>query len=112
MGLIACFTLKNPSHPEFLYETPSGVMSAVFHPDHPSMIAAGLYDGSVVVYNIQKKTDQPVFKSSGGHGDPVWQVTWQKDDLDDNLNFCSISTDGKVIEWTLLKTEMLSTVSF
>ncbi|KAJ3136190.1 cytoplasmic dynein with WD40 domain [Physocladia obscura] len=82
-GMIASFTLKNPSHPEFLYMTESGVMSLDFHPQviytipkHPSMIAVGLYDGSVLVYNLQKKIDAPLFRSnpkSGKHTDPVWQ---------------------------------------
>ncbi|KAJ3302341.1 cytoplasmic dynein with WD40 domain [Kappamyces sp. JEL0829] len=112
-GMIACFTLKNPSYPEFVYQTESGVMSCQFHPQHPSMIAVGLYDGSVLVYNIQKKTDQPVFRSNNKgtskHTDPVWQVSWQKDDLDDNLVFFSVSSDGRVIQWTLLKNELLHT---
>ncbi|KAJ3142339.1 cytoplasmic dynein with WD40 domain [Geranomyces variabilis] len=108
-GMIAGFTLKNPSHPEFLYVTDSGVMSLDFHPQHHSMIAVGLYDGSVAVYSMQEKNDGPLFKSApkaGKHTDPVWQVCWQKDDLDGNANFFSISTDGRVTQWTLLKTEL------
>ena len=31
-GMIACFTLKNPSYPEFVYNTESGVMCLDFHP--------------------------------------------------------------------------------
>nr|KAJ3423062.1 cytoplasmic dynein with WD40 domain [Polyrhizophydium stewartii] len=111
-GMIAIFTLKNPSHPEYVYITETGVMSLHFHPQHPSMIAVGLYDGSVLVYNIQKKVDSPIFKSTtkgGRHTDPVWQVCWQKDDLDDNLNFFSVSSDGRVTQWTLLKNELLHT---
>ncbi|KAJ3325316.1 cytoplasmic dynein with WD40 domain [Boothiomyces sp. JEL0866] len=111
-GMIACFTLKNPSYPEYVYQTDSGVMSVHFHPQHPSMIAVGLYDGNVLVYNIQKKTDQPVFRcqtKGGRHSDPVWQVWWQNDDLDDNLNFFSVSSDGRVIRWTLLKNELMYT---
>eukprot|EP00842_Homolaphlyctis_polyrhiza_P006701 jgi/Hompol1/7031/HPOL_002404-RA len=111
-GMIAIFTLKNPSHPEYVYLTESGVMCLHFHPQHPSMIAVGLYDGSVLVYNIQKKIEGPIFKSTskgGRHTDPVWQVCWQKDDLDDNLNFYSVSSDGRVTQWTLLKNELLHT---
>jgi dynein intermediate chain 1 len=33
-------------------------------------------------------------------------VCWQKDDLDENPNFISISSDGRVTQWTLLKTEL------
>jgi dynein intermediate chain 1 len=77
------------------------------------MLAVGLYDGSVLVYNIQKKVDTPLYRSTnsiGRHTDPVWQVSWQRDDLDDNLNFNSVSSDGRVTQWTLLKNEMLHTV--
>ena len=31
------------------------------------------------------------------------QVAWQKDDLDNNLNFFSVSSDGRVTSWTLVK---------
>ena len=30
-GLIACFSLKNPTYPEFLFKTESGVMCLDFH---------------------------------------------------------------------------------
>ena len=40
---------------------------------------------------------------NGKHTDPVWQVRWQKDDLDNNLNFYSVSSDGRVVQWTLVK---------
>ena len=36
----------------------------------------------------------------------MWQVAWQKDDLDGNRNFFSVSSDGRVICWTLVKNEM------
>ncbi|KAI9017369.1 WD40-repeat-containing domain protein [Gaertneriomyces semiglobifer] len=110
-GMIAGFTLKNPSYPEFLYTTDAGVMCLDIHPQHPSMLAVGFYDGSVAVYSLQEKTDGPIFKSSiqGKHADPVWQVCWQKDDLDGNANFFSISSDGRVTQWTLLKTELNNT---
>ncbi|ORY43819.1 WD40 repeat-like protein [Rhizoclosmatium globosum] len=111
-GMIACFTLKNPSYPEYLYLTESGVMSLDYHPQHPSFLAVGLYDGSVLVYNMQKKVDGPLFKcnaKNGKHTDPVWQVCWQKDDLDDNMNFFSVSSDGRVAQWTLLQNELIYT---
>ncbi|KAJ3054495.1 cytoplasmic dynein with WD40 domain [Rhizophlyctis rosea] len=111
-GMIACFTLKNSSFPEVLYSTEAGVMCLEFHPQHPSMIAVGLYNGTVLVFDIRKKIDTPVFRSSskaGKHTDPVWQVAWQKDDLDDNPNFFSISSDGRVTQWTLTKTELMYT---
>ncbi|KAJ3065806.1 hypothetical protein HK102_007808, partial [Quaeritorhiza haematococci] len=174
-GMIACFTLKNPSYPEYLFLTESGVMCLDFHPQHPSLIAVGFYDGSVAVYNLRggltgsgvggaggtgggsKKGGaggaaawstsggagggygygggysdgggslmdalgmggggggdggQPVWKYAGRagiHTDPVWQVCWQKDDLDNNPNFFSVSSDGRITQWTILKNEIVYT---
>ena len=70
------------------------------------MIFLGFYDGSVCVYNIADEHKRPKYQSTarnGKHTDPVWQVRWQKDDLDGNLNFFSISSDGRVVCWTLVK---------
>jgi len=47
------------------------------HPNHPHMLAAGLADGNVAVYNLQKNTNKPTYISSaknGKHQDIVWQV--------------------------------------
>lgn len=31
------------------------------------------------------------------------KVRWQKDDLDNNLNFFSVSSDGRIVQWTIVK---------
>ena len=31
------------------------------------------------------------------------KVRWQKDDLENNANFYSISSDGRIVQWTILK---------
>jgi dynein intermediate chain 1, axonemal len=36
-------------------------------------------------------------------------VKWQKDDLDGNMNFFSVSSDGRVVMWTITKLELLYT---
>ena len=110
--MILLYSLKNPSYPEFVYNTDSGVMSLDIHSDYPNLIAAGFYDGSVAVYNTAENSQMPKFTSnakSGKHTDPVWQVKWQKDDLDGNMNFFSVSSDGRVVSWTLCKSELVHT---
>ena len=75
-GMILFYSLKNPSFPEYIYEADSGVMCLDVHPEHPYMVAVGYYDGSVGVYNVEKK-DGPVHRctaKNGKHTDPVWQV--------------------------------------
>ena len=36
-------------------------------------------------------------------------MLWQADDLDKNRNFCSVSSDGRVSNWTLIKSDIHST---
>jgi len=108
-GLVCLYSLKNPSYPDYIYSVNSGVMCVDIHPHHPHLVAAGFYDGSVCVFNVAEKSTQPAYLSTakvGKHTDPVWQVAWQKDDLDGNRNFFSVSSDGRVICWTLVKNEM------
>ena len=53
-GMVHCFTLKNPSFPEYTFYCDSGVMCCDFHPDHPSLLAVGLYDGSIQVSDLAR----------------------------------------------------------
>lgn len=39
----------------------------------------------------------------------MFQVKWQKDDMDNNLNFFSVSSDGRIVSWTLVKSELVHT---
>ena len=69
--------------------------------------------GSVGVYNVAEKNEKPLYLStakSGKHTDPVWQVKWQKDYLDGNLNFFSVSADGRVVQWIIVKVACFSFV--
>ena len=75
--MILFYTLKNPSYPEYVYPTESGVTSLDVHPDHPYLVAVGFYDGNVGVYNLVENKIGPLYFSSaktGKHTDPVWQV--------------------------------------
>ena len=108
-GKICCFSLKNTSYPEYMFSAESGVMCLDFHPLHPSLLAAGCYDGTVLVYNICNRGMRPIYSASvktGKHSDPVWQVRWQVDDMSKDLCFYSISTDGTVSNWIVSKNEL------
>lgn len=110
-GGVACFTLKNPTYPEYQFLTDSGVMAVDCHPTDANLLVAGFYDGSVAVYDLRsKQVGEPKYKSTvlgGQHSDPVWQVKWQADDLENNKNFFSISSDGRVKKWTCLFTDLV-----
>ncbi|XP_014807923.1 PREDICTED: dynein intermediate chain 1, axonemal isoform X2 [Calidris pugnax] len=111
-GMLLLYSMKNPSFPEYVFNSVSGIMCLDFHNDRPYLVAVGFYDGNVAIYNLKKATSQPSYKSSvksGKHTEPVWQVKWQKDDIDNNLNFFSVSSDGRIVSWTLVKNELVHT---
>jgi len=108
-GMVFCFSLKNTSHPEYIFSTDSGVMCLDFHPHFQSLLAVGCYDGTVMVFDVRNKVDRPIYSSSirtGKHTDPVWQVHWQEEDLAKELNYFSISSDGQVASWIMSKNEL------
>ena len=109
-GLICCYTIKNPTWPEYSFSTESGVMCIDFHPQHPALLAVGLYDGTVMVFDIRLKgNNKPIYQSTvrtAKHTDPVWQIRWNADPNVKNLFFYSISSDGRVSSWTLMKNKL------
>ncbi|KAF6123944.1 dynein axonemal intermediate chain 1 [Phyllostomus discolor] len=111
-GMLLLYSMKNPSFPEYIFSSDSGIMCLDIHVDHPYLVVVGHYDGNVAIYNLKRPHSQPAFRSSaksGKHTDPVWQVKWQKDDMDNNLNFFSVSSDGRIVSWTLVKSELVHT---
>ena len=64
-----------------------------------------------MVYDVRNKVNRPIRQctvKTGKHTDPVWQVKWQDQDLSErSLNFCSVSSDGRVTTWTMSKSELV-----
>ncbi|XP_034439516.1 dynein intermediate chain 2, ciliary-like [Hippoglossus hippoglossus] len=111
-GMVVFYSFKNSSFPEYIYPTKSGVLCLDIHKQHSNLVAVGFYDGCVAVYNLNNEGVEPVLKSTaktGKHTDPVWQVRWQNNDMDNNHNFYSVSSDGRIVSWTLVKNELLYT---
>lgn len=81
-----------------------------FHPRFPALLAVGCYDGTVMVYDIRiKGNNKPIYQSTvrtQKHTDPVWQVRWSTDDITKNMSFYSISSDGRVTTWNLMKNKL------
>ncbi|XP_061788209.1 dynein axonemal intermediate chain 1-like isoform X2 [Nerophis lumbriciformis] len=108
-GMLLFYTLKNSTYPEYIFPTSCGVLCLDVHKQHSYLVAVGFYDGCVGVYNLKNKGLDPEYKSTsntGKHSDPVWQVRWQKDN---SLNFYSVSCDGRVVSWTIMKNELVFT---
>ncbi|KAF7668592.1 hypothetical protein LDENG_00001870 [Lucifuga dentata] len=109
-GLLLFFSLKNSAFPENIYPTKSSIICLDIHKQLSYLVVVGFYNGCVAVYNLKNEGLEPLYKSrakTGKHTDPVWQVRWQNDDMDNNHNFYSVSADGRVVSWTLFKNELV-----
>jgi WD40 repeat protein len=105
-GMVCFWSLKNPEYPERVLRMSSGVTAIDFSTSHPNMLAVGFYDGTVAIYDIRKDTDSAVLESdqgAGKHMDAVWQVQWVNKGSERGERLVSISTDGRVTEWSTKK---------
>lgn len=87
-------------------------MCCDIHPKYPYLLAVGLYDGNVCVYNLQLGTKEPVYISQGvncKHSECVWGIKWGPDMPDGEINFYSISGDGRVFNWVLMQSKLAIT---
>ncbi|KAK9878543.1 hypothetical protein WA026_022440 [Henosepilachna vigintioctopunctata] len=114
-GAVCIYTLKNPSFPDYICMTHSGAMSISTHPTFPYMMAVGLVDGGVLVFNIQQSCTKYAYKSNSvtnKHRGIVWQVKWGPDLPDGELNFFSVAADGRINNWVLMQNELAVTTVY
>ncbi|XP_033214253.1 WD repeat-containing protein 34-like [Belonocnema kinseyi] len=92
---------KFPSAPNKVLEVNSCVTSLLYHPSEPSILAAGLFNGDVLVWNLRDDmsvTPVQVF----AHGDYVSQLQWQTKIVGDASVLVSASADGYILIHKLL----------
>jgi len=110
-GCICCYSLKNTRFPEYVFNTESGVCSLDWHRQRPALLAVGLYDGTVLVYDVRGRNRKPIYASTvrtQKHTDPVWEVRWNNYEDGGSFTFNSISNDGRVSTWILMKDKLES----
>ncbi|XP_068596201.1 dynein axonemal intermediate chain 4-like [Brachionichthys hirsutus] len=106
--LICCWSLKNQMRPRTVFHCHSCVTSLDFCANVPGLLAAGMYDGSVAVWDIgrQEEARFPSSRCLKTHLRPVWQVKWttQKSSSPAAESewvelFVSASADGTIAKW-------------
>lgn len=111
-GDLCIFSLKNTAFPVYHFNTASGVMSIDFHKLYPNLLCCGMYDGAVAVYDVTLPQDRnPTFivdDPKKKHWEPVWQVRWKKTTPGKPNAFKSISSDGRIVDWVMAKTELMN----
>ncbi|XP_077140493.1 cytoplasmic dynein 2 intermediate chain 2 isoform X2 [Ranitomeya variabilis] len=97
----------NPSHPDVVLDVPSSVMCLAFHPSRPSLIAGGLFNGEVLVWDTSRADDPLIGRtglSTDSHMDAVYQVRWLPEvPQPQRLQVLSVSSDGKILVWQMEK---------
>jgi hypothetical protein len=120
-GLVCLWTLANPTQPAAILRTPEhvGVSSLAFSAVAPRLLAVGCYDGGLCVFDAgdalaasQAQPAPPVAISErlapGSHSEPVWGLQWvPRPESAGGQVLVSISTDGRVTEWTAKKGVLL-----
>ena len=104
---ICLFSIKNPSFPEAVWPCSENVLCLDFNTANPSLLAVGLSNGNVLVIDIKKHEKIPIYVSTlktKKHSDAIWEVHWNDEFAKPNFN--SVSSDGKVFNWTLTKEKL------
>ncbi|TXT04355.1 hypothetical protein VHUM_04122 [Vanrija humicola] len=104
-GIVAVWNLHLLERPEFVFHSPSDILSVTFSPFHPNLIFGGSYSGQVLLWDTRTK-HLPVLKtplSASGHTYPIYAMSIVGTQNANSL--ITSSTDGLVCSWQV---DMLS----
>merc|ERR1712139_426796 len=112
-GLVLFWSLKNPTYPERVIRTRSGVTALHFSTVHPNMVSAGMHNGMVAIWDLRRPSDLPVLESGScistnndrKHTDVVWETRWvdRGPEKVPRELLMSVSSDGNVLQWSMKK---------
>ena len=136
-GFVCCWTMKNPSHPERVYKTPHAVTCLAFSRSSPNLLAVGLADGTIALYDVRRDTTTVSSSSSSStptngaaagpvldsgslpaenkHAKAVRALRWVTRESttggeDGQEVLVSTGDDGRVLQWTITKGLRTSTL--
>ncbi len=115
-GIVMFWSIRNPQHPEKLFKMSSSVTAIDFASKKPELIAVGLYDGRVLLFDTisQPSFSAPFLDSAllpGRHMAAVSEIRWVVDRHQGSPEkLISISVDGRVLQWSLKKGLSVSTL--
>ncbi|CAF0938689.1 unnamed protein product [Rotaria sordida] len=96
--------------PERYYQTDAGVTSLSFSLKSPNLLAVGLFNGNICVFDLNQNNTSPIIDTNEydkKHANPVWQIAWHERDRSSEMNnietLISISSDSRITQWILRK---------
>ncbi|NWH70628.1 WDR78 protein, partial [Piaya cayana] len=110
-GLACCWSLKNPMWPERIFWCKHGFTALDFSMASPNLLAVGMYNGSVAIYDVRSCNNTPLLESSASsnkHTGPILQLRWVVQDRSatgdgKKERLICISADSRVTEWLIQK---------
>ena len=110
-GAVCCWNIFgrnfNASEPDFVLDHPSCLMCVSWHPMVPSLVAAGSFNGEIVVWSIaEDKSAQPAALAVSAvtqysHKEPVLNISWIYDTYMKKWLLSSCAGDGRLLFWDL-----------
>jgi len=100
-GILAFWTLKNPTFPEKIIYTEHSITCCAFSKKQPHWIAVGDSHGNISIFNIRSDDLSPIAESKdleGKHTDIIWELAWVDREAKGEA-LVTISGDGRVIDW-------------
>ena len=111
-GVVCCWTFKNPKYPERFYHLPDAACSVAFSQQNPGLLAVGLQNGNIVIFDVHTTDAVPICTSQPldmihKHVQPVYGLQWvvrqQANSKEKEEIIVSASMDGRVLRWTLAR---------
>ncbi|CAN0327427.1 unnamed protein product [Pylaiella littoralis] len=89
--------------PDIILDHSSCLMCVSCHPLSPAIIAAGSFNGEVVVWDTSR--DEPLLATTKiddlFHREPVTSISWVYNSGDNDYRLAAVSGDGKLLFWSL-----------
>ena len=108
-GFVMLWSIRNPQYPEKVFKFTSSVTTVAFSLKNFEILAVGLHDGKVLLYDIamQVSFSSPMLDSAfspGRHMSAVSKLQWVVDTHQDaSEQLVSVSVDGRILKWSSKK---------
>nr|CDS18274.1 WD repeat containing protein 78 [Echinococcus granulosus] len=109
-GLVCCWSVKKINFPERLFCTPSGVTTIAWSSKNENLLAVGMFNGVIAIFDVRKGSQTPILDTThatGRHYSPVCKLEWVSREAGRSAghaeSLISCSMDGRITEWFTLK---------
>lgn len=105
-GAVCCWNISGKhaqsSEPDVVLDHTACLMCVAYHPDKPAVLAAGSFNGELLVWDLSVNTESaiaisPIIEYS--HKEPIMSLQWVYDSTVQTYLLLTVGADGKVLYW-------------